>query len=128
MWRARCGPAVLRRVLELDGEDAQGGFADVFEGVRGERSGPGGGAFGWVLRIVAGVEKDGSGVVAADELAPGEDVVDGRPAVGVERDGVARRNGGVEDADGIVFEEDGVIRGCGDHGVEVVGPVGGCDG
>lgn len=87
-----------------------------------------GGGFGWARRVVTRIDEDGSGLIAADEVAPAKDVVDGGPAVGVERDGVARRNGGVEDADGIVFEEDGVIRGCGDHGVEVVGPVGGCDG
>jgi hypothetical protein len=49
--------------------------------------------------------------------------MDGGPAVGVERNGVAGRNGGVEDADGVVFEHDGVVGGGGDHGVEVVGPV-----
>jgi hypothetical protein len=56
-------------------------------------------------------------------VAPTEDVEDGWPAVGVERDGVAGRDVGGEDADGVIFEQEGVILRSRDLGVEFVGPV-----
>ena len=89
----------------------------VFEGVRGQGAGPGGLACAAGGSGLAGVECDCAAVVAAEEVAPCQDGVDGGPLVGVEGGGLAGVDDGFQDADLGVFEEEFVVGGGGGEGV-----------
>ena len=106
-------------MLQLDADDVEESGADVLEGVGLEGGRPGGGA-GEQGRGEAAVHEDGTGGVAADAGAPGEEVEGAGPAMGVEGDGLAGGDGDVQDADGVVFEEEGMVVWGGDQGVEGV--------
>jgi hypothetical protein len=72
----------------------------------------------------AAVQQNRAFRIAPNEIAPTEEIESPRPAMGVERHGVAPRDACVQDADGFIFEEQGVMLGGGDQGIEVRGKVG----
>ena len=120
-WGLEAGGSsrVAGGVFEFDADDVEGDGADVLEGVGLEGGRPGGGA-GEQRWAGTAIHEDGAGGVAADAGAPGEEVEGAGPAMGVEGDGLAGGDGDVQDADGFVLEEEGVVLGGGDEGVEIV--------
>lgn len=94
--------------------------ADIFDAVRRQAIEP----RGWRQRTreLAAIEKDVSIAVAADEMAETNGVVYGRPAMGVDWDGIADGNAGVEDAHPFIFEDEAVMPGRSDNGIEIEGP------
>jgi hypothetical protein len=96
--------------------------ADVLERVRGKRSRP---EHEWPLaREIeqARIGEDCSVGVAAYKVAQAGEVLDGRPAMGVRRNGVAGAHACVEDPDAVVLEQHSVVLCCGGDGVERIWP------
>ena len=106
-------------VFEFYADDVQVRRAYVLQGVGAHGGGPegdardGGG-------MEAAVHEDGALVVAADEVAPAEEIEGSGPAVGVEGDRVAGWDVDVEDADGFVLKEQEMVARGGDEGVEIL--------
>ena len=98
-------------MFNLYGDDVKVGFANVFQSVRGQGRSPEGASGGWFLREAATVEEHRAVSVAADEVAPTEEVIGARPLVGVQGHDLAGGDERVEHADGFIFEEQGVIPG-----------------
>jgi hypothetical protein len=68
----------------------------------------------------AAVHNHFSLAVAAQEIAPAQDVKSRRPAMRVEWDGLARRDGGVEHADPVVLEQKNVMLWRGDQSIKLL--------
>src|SRR5437868_5319009 len=99
------------------------GITDVLDAMWREAIEP----CGWgqgigVRRNVAAVEHDVAFAIAADEVAEAHGVVDGGPAVGMDRHGIAYRNASVEDAYLFIFEDEAMVFGRGDDSVELRWP------
>ena len=90
--------------------------ADVFDAVRRQRIEPSGRR--QRRNKCPAVEQDVALAIAADEMAESHGVVDGRPAVGVDRHGIADGDASVEHAHPIIFEDQGVVFRRGDDSVE----------
>jgi hypothetical protein len=72
----------------------------------------------------AAVQQNRAFRIAPNEIAPTEEIESTRPAMGVKRHGVAPRDACVQDADGLIFEEQSVMLWGGDQGIEVRGKAG----
>ena len=57
--------------------------------------------------------------IAADEVAPTEQVIRARPLLFVQRDGLAWGDKRFEHANRLIFEEQPVILGCGHQGIQL---------
>jgi hypothetical protein len=68
--------------------------------------------------LTLGIEHHVALRVSAHEVTDTEDVQHARPAMGVNWDGIAGADVSVENADVLVFEQQGVILGRGGHGVQ----------
>ena len=68
------------------------------------------------------VEQDVALAIAADEMAEAHGVVDGGPAVCVDRHRVAYRDARIEDANLLILEDQPMMPGRGDDGVKFRGP------
>jgi hypothetical protein len=64
------------------------------------------------------VESHFASFVAPDEIAPGEDRGNGRPFMGMERDGFSRFNQGFYDPNLIIFLDQAVVMGGSNEGVK----------
>ena len=91
--------------------------ADVFHRVRGQGRSPEGASDSGLRREAAAVQEHRPVTIAADEIAPTEQVTRARPLVCVQRDGLAGVDKRVEHANHLIFEEQPVILGCGRQGV-----------
>ena len=67
---------------------------------------------------IAAVHGDAALCIAADAVAPTDDVEHSGPAVRVQRNGLAGLHDGIEHADDFVFEQDAVKAWCGEHCVQ----------
>ena len=56
--------------------------------------------------------------VTAEKIAEGDHVIDGRPAMSVERNGVAGSDPEIDDPDAVILENYGVMLRCRDRSVE----------
>ena len=107
---------VLVLLLDLV-DDADLGCACVFERVRRDWRYPKGGA--WCERRgPSAVEGNGTALVAANKVADAEDIEGGGPAMSVQGSSLAGLDHGVQDANGLVFEEELVVLGSGGECVE----------
>jgi len=95
-------------------------IAHVFDAVRRERVQPSCRRQGRCKS--PGVQQDLAFTIAANEMAESNRVVDGRPAMRVDRHRVADGNTSVQHAHSIVLEYQPVMFGRGDDGVELGGP------
>jgi hypothetical protein len=100
----------------------EGGIADILEYVRRERGCPCDRAFDATDAGGAAVHEDYAGGVAADDVAPTDELERAGPAVGVQRSSFARRDDGLNDPDGFIFEEQLMMCGSGDQGIEMIRP------
>ena len=96
------------------------GLADVFQRARGQGRSPEGASGCGFRGEAAAVQKHRPVTIAADEVAPTEQVIRARPLVSVQRDGLAGADKRVEHANRLVFEEQPVILGRGRQGVQVL--------
>ena len=64
------------------------------------------------------IEENLAMLIAADEMARTLVVSDASPTVGVQRSDIAGRDYGAKDAHSFVFQQDGVVCGSCDDGVE----------
>jgi hypothetical protein len=93
----------LRGIFDLEADQVDLRVADVFDAVRREAIEPS--CRGQRIRECPAVEQDVSLAVAADEVTEAEGIVNGGPAVGVDRDRIARWNASVENAHPFIFED-----------------------
>jgi len=107
-------------VFEFYGDNVKVGLADVFQRVRGQGRSPEGASCSGFRREAAAVQEYGPVTIAADEVAPIEQVIRARPLVCVQRDCLAGANKRVEDTHRFIFKEKPVILGCGRQGVQVL--------
>ena len=99
-------------MFELYGDDVKVGFADVLQGVRSQGRSPEGASDSWFRRETSAVQEHRAVTIAADEVAPTEQVIRARPLVRVQWDNLSRADERVEHANGLIFEEQRVILGC----------------
>ena len=104
--------------LHLDRDDAQLRLSDVLHVVRADRARPEGRADLRPGGHGARVQQDVPVRIAADEVAPAQDVQRGRPLVGMHRRPCAGPDRRVEDAHLFVFQENPVVVRCLRHGIE----------
>lgn len=76
---------------------------------------------GWLSRLTA-IEKNLASVVSPNEMAPALDVSESTPAMGVQRDDIARRNRSAKHPNAVVFQQDRVMSRCGNDGIERIRP------
>ena len=107
-------------MFELYGDDVKVGFAEVFKGVRGQGRSPEGASDSRFRREASAVQEHRAVDIAADEVAPLEQVIRARPLVRVQWDNLSRADERVEHANGLIFEEQRVILACGGQGVQVL--------
>ena len=107
-------------VFEFYGDNVKVGLADVFQSVRGQGRSPEGTSGSGFRREAAAVQEHHPVTIAADEVAPTEQVIGARPLVFVQRDGLPGADTRVEHANRLIFEEQPVILWCGRQGVQVL--------
>jgi hypothetical protein len=107
-------------VFEFYGDNVKVGLADVFQRVRGQGRSPEGASGSGFQREAAAIQEHRPVTIAADEVAPTEQVIRARPLVSVQRDGLAGADESVEHANRLIFEEQPVILGCGRQSVQVL--------
>lgn len=107
-------------MFEFYGDNVKIGLPDVFQRVRGQGRSPEGVSGSGFRREAAAVQEHRPVTIAADEVAPTEQVIRARPSVCVQWDGLAGADKRVEHANRLIFEEQPVILGCGRQGVQVL--------
>ena len=107
-------------MFEFYGDNVKVGLADVFQRVRGQGRSPEGASGSGFRREGAAVQEHHPVPIAADEVAPTEQVIRARLLVCVQRAGLAGADKRVEHANRLIFKEQSVILGCGRQGVQVL--------
>lgn len=110
-------------MLQLHGDHPQVRTAHVLESVRGQGRPPERCTRLWLLREGVAIEENRALGVPTNEVAPTQEVVDARPAVAMKRHDLTGPDERVENANGMVFKEQGVVCCGGRQGIKLLGPV-----
>lgn len=110
------------RMFQLHGDDPEVRSAHVLERVWGKGRSPERRSLLWLLWEAVAVEENRATGVATNKVAPTQQVVGTGPLVAVKRNDLTGPDKRIENANGIVFKEQGMVFRGGCQGVKLLEP------